>query len=213
MKIDFNGIIQYAVFFTIPFLLMGVHSWLIRWVEPCTQQLTLAREVKEKIGVSLALFTGTVLFMLSLASSLQLVFNTYGLLAITFTLISSFFITSFFLSLLKEIRCQRIFLKFLINRKFLFTLFFILATELLMLYWLKEVNIYVREQFIFFVVGYSVLIVMGGIFLGFPKYNWPIQRNDWYFAIIAVIDPIIVVFFAWILVKILLSVFYNFLYI
>ncbi|OQY43722.1 MAG: hypothetical protein DRR08_21780 [Candidatus Parabeggiatoa sp. nov. 2] len=214
MNIDYNELIQYAVLFTIPFLLMWCHNWLISHAElKVDQQLTTERYIKEKIGVSLALFIGTVLLMLFLAPSLQDLFNGYGLFAIGFALISSFLIVRFFMSaLLKQMRGRPIFFKFLINKNLLVAVFFIIATELLVLYWLKELNTYFRDQFVIFVIGYSVLITLGGIFLSLPKQKGQILHAEWRDNVVTIIDPLIVMFFATILVKIILTIILHFLY-
>ncbi len=193
--------IQYTLIVLV--LLMGLHNWLISSIDEIDQQLTTAH--KSLMPVSFALFIGTVLLMLLLAPSLGVLFNSYGLLAISFSLVSSFLIISFFLSsLLREIRYHTLWFKFFINPNLLLTIFFIIATELLVLYWLKEVDIYIQQTFLGFVSGYTVLIILSGIFLGFQK------RDDWRLNTIVIIDPIIVVFFAVFLLQIVLSVFYKF---
>ncbi|EDN65778.1 membrane protein [Beggiatoa sp. PS] len=97
MKIDYNQIIQYTVLFLIPFLLIVCHNWLISLIkQESDQQLVATHETKEKIILSLALFIGTMLFMLYLAPSLTHLFNGYGLFAIGFAFISSFMIILFF---------------------------------------------------------------------------------------------------------------------
>jgi hypothetical protein len=203
--------IQYAVFVIVSILLMWTHNWLLIPVKSFNQQLATARDAKEKIAVSLALFIGTVLLMLFLAPSLQSIFNGYGALAIGFTLVSSFLIIRFFLSsLLKEMRYQRLFFRFFINPNFLLAIFFIIGTELLILYWLKEIDIDIQEKFLGLVIGYSILIIMSGIFLGFPKQSKAILREEWRLSVVAIIDPIIVVFWAVFLLEIVLGVFYSF---
>jgi hypothetical protein len=213
MKIDYNQTIQYTILFLFPFLLILYHNWLISHIKPKSeQQLVATHETKEKIILSLALFIGTMLFMLYLAPFLSLMFNGYGLFAIGFAFISSFLIILFFLStLLKEIKCQLLFFNFFINRHFWLSLFFIVATELLVLYWLKEIDIYIQDKFLVFLVGYSLLIFGCGIFLGITKQNWTKLRKNGYGLLVLIIDPLIVVFFAIFLVQILLNIFYNFL--
>ncbi|EDN65779.1 membrane protein [Beggiatoa sp. PS] len=103
------------------------------------------------------------------------------------------------------------FFNFFINQHFWLSLFFMVATELLVLYWLKEIDIYVQDQFLVFLVGYSLLIFGCGIFLGITKQNWAKLHENGYSLLVAIIDPLIVVFFAIFLVQILLSIFYNFL--
>ncbi len=181
-------------------LLIGFHNWLISFVEEIGQQLT---SQKSLIPVSLALFIGTVLLMLSLAASK--LFNGYGLLAIGFSLVSSVLIISFFLSsLLREMKYQILWFKFFINPKLLLAILFIIATELLVLYWLKEVDIYIQQRFLGFVSGYAVLIILSGIFLAYQK------GDNWRLNLIVIINPIIVVFFAFFILQILLTVFYKF---
>ena len=181
-------------------LLIGFHNWLINSIEEIGQQLT---SHKSLIPVSLALFIGTVLLMLLLAASKLL--NGYGLLAIGFSLISSVLIIRFLLSsLLREMKYQILGIKFFINPKLLLAILFIIATELLVLYWLKEVDIYIQERFLGFVSSYAVLIILSGIFLGFQK------RDDWRLNTIVIVNPIIVVFFAFFILQILLTVFYKF---
>ncbi len=207
MKIE---LMVYAIFF--PILLMWCHNWLISHIEQVNQQLATARETKAQIAVSLGLFIGTVLLMLFLAPSLSHLWRGYGLLAIGFTLISSFLIMRFFLiRLLKEMRCQRFFFKLFINQYFLLTLFFMIATELLVLYWLKEITIYVQEQFLNFVIGYTLLMITGSIFLNFPKQKGPFLKEQWHLTVITIIDPIIVISFSVILLSVLLNLFYQFL--
>ena len=82
----------------------------------------------------------------------------------------------------------------------------ITAVELLVLYWLKEVHVYVQTQFVFFLVGYSILIVTTNILLSLPA-SWQMLREEWRTYVAVVIDPIIIVWFALVLVKILLHVF------
>ena len=181
-------------------LLIGFHNWLINSIEEIGQQLT---SHKSLIPVSLALFIGTVLLMLLLAASKLL--NGYGLLAIGFSLISSLLIIRFFLSsLLREMKYQILWFKFFLNPNLLLAILFIIATELLVLYWLKEVDIYIQQRFLGFVSGYAVLIILSGIFLGFQK------RDDWRLNTIVIVNPIIVVFFAFFILQILLTVFYKF---
>jgi len=181
-------------------LLIGFHNWLINSIEEIGQQLT---SHKSLIPVSLALFIGTVLLMLLLAASKLL--NGYGLLAIGFSLISSLLIIRFFLSsLLREMKYQILWFKFFLNPNLLLAILFIIATELLVLYWLKEVDIYIQERFLGFVSGYAMLIILSGIFLGFKK------REDWRLNTIVIINPIIVVFLAFLILQILLTVFYKF---
>lgn len=185
-------------------LLMGLHNWLISSIDQIDQQLTTAH--KSLMPISFALFIGTVLLMLLLAPSLGELFNGYGLLAISFSFVSSFLIISFFLSsLLREIRYHTLWFKFFINPNLLLSIFFLIATELLVLYWLKEVDIYIQQTFLGFVSGYAVLIILSGFFLGFQK-----RPDDWHLSIIVIIDPILVVFFAVFLLQIVLSVFYKF---
>ena len=181
-------------------LLIGSHNWLMSSIEKIEQQLT---SHKSLIPVSLVLFIGTVLLMLLLAVSKLL--NGYGLLAIGFSLVSSFLIIRFFLSsLLREMKYQILWFKFFINPNLLLAILFIIATELLVLYWLKEVDIYIQERFLSFVIGYAVLIILSGIFLSFQK------GDDWRLNIIVIINPIIVVSFAFFILQVLLDVFYNF---
>lgn len=214
MNIDSHKIVQYMVLFSVPFLLIWCHNWLHNHVkQEINQELETGHdETKEKIAVSLALFIGTIVLMLFFAPSLPDIFNGYGLFAIAFALISSFLMSRFFLSVqLKEMINQPILVKVLIYKNFLMTLLFMVATELLVLYWLKEVNIYAQEQFIAFVISYSVLITMGGIFLGFPKQKGHLLHDEWHLTLITIIDPIIIVFFAGILVKIILDMILYFL--
>jgi hypothetical protein len=212
MKIDYNQTIQYTILFLFPFLLILYHNWLISHIKPKSdQQLVVIHDTKEKIILSLALFIGTMLFMLYLAPSLSHLFlNGYGLFAIAFAFLSSFLIILFFLStLLKEIKCQSLFFNFFINRHFWLSLFFIVATELLVLYWLKEIDIYIQDQFLVFLVGYSLNIFGCGIFLGITKQSWQTFHKNRYDFAVAIIDPLIVVFFALCLIQILLKVFYH----
>jgi hypothetical protein len=195
--------LQYTLIILV--LLIGIHNWLISSIEQINQQLITAD--KSLMPISFALFLGTVLLMLLLAPSLGEFFNGYGLLAISFSLVSSFLIIRFFFSsLLREIRYQTLWFKFFINPNLFLAIFFIIATELLVLYWLKEVDIYIQQTFLIFVSGYAMLIILSGFFLGFPKR----QFDDWRLSIIVIIDPIIVVFFAVFLLQIVLSVFYKF---
>lgn len=207
--------IQYAVFVFVSILLMWTHNWLLNPVKSFNQQLATARDAKEKIAVSLALFIGTVLLMLFLAPSLQSLFNGYGALAIGFTLVSSFLIIRFFLSsLLKEMRYQRLFFRFFINPNFWLAIFFIIGTELLILYWLKEIDLDIQEKSLGLVIGYSILIILCGIFLGFlflkPSKQILRESEKWRLSVVAIIDPIIVVFWAVFLLQIVLGVFYSF---
>ncbi len=207
MKID--HIIQYLPLLITPFFLMWCHNWLISSVEQIDQQLATAREGKEKVAVSLAVFIGILLLMLFITPSLQYIFfNGYGIFALGFSLASSFLIIRFFLSaLLKEIKCQPLFFKLFINQNFWLSLFFIIATELLILYWLKEINIYVQEELTIFVIGYAALISISGIFLAIPKRK--ILRQEWRLILVAIIDPIIVVVFSIIFLQMVLYAFYN----
>jgi len=212
MNIDYHQIVQYMVLFSVPFLLIWCHNWLHNHVEQEINQELAGRKAKEQIAVSLALFIGTIVLMLFFAPSLPDIFNKYGLFAIAFALISSFLTSRFFLpAQLKEMINQPIFFKVLIYKNFLMTVLLMVATELLVLYWLKEVNIYAQEQFVAFVIGYSVLITMSGIFLGFPKQKGHILHDEWQLTLITIIDPIIIVFFAGILVKIFLDMILYFL--
>lgn len=207
MKIE---LIVYAIFF--PILLMWYHNWLISHIEQVNQQLATAREAKTQIKVSLALFIGTVLLMLFIAPSFSHLSRGYGLLAIVFTLISSFLIIRFFLSkLLKEMRCQRLFFKLFINQYFLLTLFFMIATELLVLYWLKDITTYVQEQFLNFVIGYALLMITASLFLNFPKQKGPFLKPQWHLTMLTIIDPIIIISFSVILLQSLLYLFHQFL--
>ncbi len=212
--ISYNEIIQYAVLFIVPILLMGFHNWLISHLEPKTdQKLVTAHGAAEKMGLSLALFLGTVLFMFFMAPSVPLMFNVYGGIAIVFALVSSFLIIPIFLSLLlKDMSSQSLGIKFLYRQHLWLALFFIVATELLVLYWLEEGKMYAKEQFlVFFVLGYSALITMSGFLLAFPKPKRQTQPIDWRLKLLAFFDPIIVVCFAYIVIQILLNI-YNYLY-
>ncbi|RKZ73992.1 MAG: hypothetical protein DRR19_30485 [Candidatus Parabeggiatoa sp. nov. 1] len=211
--INYNELIQYAALFIIPIFLMGAHNWLISHLQPKTdQKLVTTHRAAEKMGLSLALFIGTVLLMFFIAPSAHLMLNVYSGLAIGFALISSFLIIPIFLSsLLKEISRQQLGLKFLYHQHLWLALFFIIATELLVLYWLKEVNNYAQQQFLVFMLGYSALIIMGGFRLAFPKPKRQTQPIEWRLKIVALIDPIIIVCLAYILINILLKI-YNYLY-
>jgi len=212
VKIEHHEIMHYAIFFIVPVLLIWYHNWLISHIKQVNQQLATAHEAKAQIAVSLGLFICTVLLMLFLAPSLPHLWSDYGLLAIGFTLISSLLIMRFFLSrLLKEMRCQRLFFKLFINQYFLLTLFFMIATELLVLYWLKESTIYVQDQFLQFVMGYALLMITGSIFLNVPKQKGPFLKQEWRLTVVAIIDPIIVISFSVILLYVLLNLFYQFL--
>ena len=204
MKIDHTAIIQFsALLFIVPFLLMWCHNWLVSHIDQIDQHLAPARS--KKMAASLAVFIGTVLLMLFLAPFQHIFFNGYGLFALVFSLATSFLIIRIFLSaLLKEIKCQPLFLKWFISQNFWLSIFFMSATELLVLYWLKEINIYIQDQFIFFVIGYSVLISIGGIFLGRTN-----RQMEWRLTVVTIIDPIIVVFFAGIFLQMILYMFYK----
>jgi hypothetical protein len=205
--------IQYTILFMFPFLLMGIHNWLTSHFEPeRDQQLIATHETEEQITISLTLFICTVFLMLYLAPSWLDIFNRYGLFALGSAFAFSFLIVHFFFStLLKEIKCQALFWPFFLKQNFWFTIFFIVATELLVVYWLKEIDIYVQEPFSIFTIGYSVLIWLAGIFLGITKHNWSKLRENGYYFATTIIDPLIVVLFAIFLLQILLNVFYNFL--
>ncbi len=204
MKIE--HIIQYLPLLLIPFFLMWCHNLLISSIEQIDQQLATARE--SKIAVSLIVFIGILLLMLFITPSLQDIFlNDYGLLAIGFSLFSSFLIIHFFITALKEIKCQPLFLKLFINQNFWVSLFFIIATELSILYWLKEINIYVQEQMTLFVIGYVILISISGIFLAIPKRK--MLRQEWRLILIAIIDPIIIVVFSLIFLQMVLYAIYK----
>jgi hypothetical protein len=204
MKIE--HIIQYLPLLLIPFFLMWCHNWLISSIEQIEQQLASARE--GKVAISLTVFIGILLLMLFITPSLQDIFlNEYGLLAIGFSLSSSFLIIRFFLSTLKEIKCQPLFFKLFINQNFWSSLFFIIATELSILYWIKEINIYVQEQMTLFVIGYVILISISGIFLAIPKRK--MLRQEWRLILIAIIDPIIIVGFSLIFLQMVLYAIYK----
>ncbi len=204
MKIE--HIIQYLPLLLTPFFLMWCHNWLISSIKQIDQQLATARE--GKVAISLTVFIGILLLMLFITPSLQDIFlNEYGLLAIGFSLSSSFLIIRFFLSTLKEIKCQPLFFKLFINQNFWLSLFFIIATELSILYWIKEINIYVQEQMIIFVIGYVILISISGIFLAIPKRK--ILRQEWRLILIAIIDPIIIVVFSLIFLQMVLYAIYK----
>ncbi|MCK5523516.1 MAG: hypothetical protein KAI83_10325 [Thiomargarita sp.] len=204
MKIE--HIIQYLPLLLTPFFLMWCHNWLISSIEQIDQQLATARE--GKVAISLTVFIGILLLMLFITPSLQDIFlNEYGLLAIGFSLSSSFLIIRFFLSTLKEIKCQPLFFKLFINQNFWLSLFFIIATELSILYWIKEINIYVQEQMIIFVIGYVILISISGIFLGIPKRK--MLRQEWRLILITIIDPIIIVVFSLIFLQMVLYAIYK----
>jgi hypothetical protein len=203
MKIDHTAIIQFSTLFIVPFLLMCCHNWLVSHIDKIDQHLAPAHS--KKMAVSLAVFIGTVLLMLFLAPFQHIFFNGYGLFVLVFSLATSFLIIRIFLSaLLKEIKCQSLFLKLFINQNFWLCIFFMIATELLVLYWLKDIDIYIQDQFIFFVIGYAVLISIGGIFLGRTN-----RHKEWRLTVVTIIDPIIVVFFAGIFLQMILYMFYN----
>lgn len=210
MTINHNEIIQYTILLIVPFILMLCHNWLISGVKTYDQQLVAIREALIKIGVSLVLFIATVLLMLFLAPKLKFLFTSYGLFAISFSLISSFLIILTFHTLLTEMRGSKRIFKFFTNNNLLLTILFIISTELVVLYWLKEIDIYVQAQFFIFVIGYAVLITMAGIFLGFPTQKGQILHDEWRLIIVAVIDPIIIVFIAYLLMKVILNIFYHF---
>jgi hypothetical protein len=203
MKIDHTAIIQFSTLFIVPFLLMWCHNWLVSHIDKIDQHLAPTRS--KKMAVSLAVFIGTVLLMLFLAPIQHIFLNGYGLFVLAFSLATSFLIIRIFLSaLLKEIKCQPLFFKLFINQNFWLGIFFMIATELLVLYWLKDISIYIQDQFIFFMIGYKVLISIGGIFLGRTN-----RQMEWRLTVVTIIDPIIVVFFAGIFLQMTLYMFYN----
>ena len=183
-----------SVFFVI--LCVWTHNWLYGAIDSYEQEL-VQNKTREKITVSLGLFIGTLLIMLYVAPSH--IFNGYGLLAIGFSLLSSFLIIRFLLLLFLK---EPIFLKFFINPNLLLAIFFIIATNLLVLYWLKEVELYFLDNFFVFETGYFVLIAISGIYLGHPK-----EKKQWRLSLLAIVDPMIVVFLAVFLLHVILSVF------
>jgi hypothetical protein len=204
MKINPEIVIPYIVLLIVPFLLMWCHNLLLSRIEPFNQQLVITGKINKRL-VSLILFIATVGFILFFAPNSQQIFITgYGLFALSFALISSFLIVHYFQELLKDMRGNKQVFRFLKDKNLILFILFVVGTELVILYWLKEVDIYVQKPFWFFVMGYSVLIAIGNIFLGFSK---KIVREQWRLSVVTIIDPIIVLCFSGLFLKMLLDVF------
>jgi len=200
-----DNLVQESLFFLMPFVLMLIH-YLIKQPDKQFDELVVATHgINPKIFISIGLFVTTVLLMLWFTPE-QVVGNIHGWLTIGSLLALSFFIVYLLQPLFKAMKNTANIFKFLLKGNFWLIVLSITAVALLVLYWLQEVNVYVQAQFIFFLLGYSTLIVITSVLLNLPV-SWQIVREQWRSYTVVVIDPIIIMGFAWILIKILLYIF------
>jgi hypothetical protein len=201
-----DSLLQESLFFLMPFFLMLIHYFIKRQDKQFDELVLAAHGINNpKIFASVGLFVATVLLMLFFAPQ-QVVNNIYGWITVGSVLPLSFIIIYLLQPLLKSMKNTAGVIKFLLKGNFWLVVLSIAAVELLVLYWLKEVHVYVQTQFVFFLVGYSILIVTTNILLSLPA-SWQILQAEWRTYVVVVIDPIIIVWFALVLVKILLHVF------
>ncbi|MEK8019198.1 MAG: hypothetical protein VSS75_020195 [Candidatus Parabeggiatoa sp.] len=203
---NINNLIQYAIIFLIALLLIKFHDFLIGTNEENPfKHSVIDLSFNERWGVYLVLFIGTMVLMFLIASSLP--FKLGGVIAIIVASISSFFIISSLNVLLAEMKEDKLSFKRLINQDFLWTIYLIIFTELSFLNFAAETLTYTKKPFLFFVLLYSLIIILVGIFLGIPKEG---ERKkipeSWKLKSIIILDPIIVILLADILAIIILSV-------
>jgi hypothetical protein len=204
---DTNNLVQDGLFFLMPFFLMLIHYFIKKPDKQFDELVVAAHGINPKIFASVGLFVATVLLMLFFAPQ-QVVNNIYGWITVGSVLPLSFIIIYLLQPLLKSMKNTAYVFKFWVKGNFWLVVLSITAVELLVLYWLKEVHVYVQTQFVFFLVGYSILIVTTNILLSLPA-SWQMLREEWRTYVVVAIDPIIIVWFALVLVKILLHVFYQ----
>jgi glucan phosphoethanolaminetransferase (alkaline phosphatase superfamily) len=192
---DINSFTLELLLLFIIFLLVKVHNWLIGNHKNLGLSITLTP--KKKWSTYLVLFGGTMGLMFFLASSLE--HGLKALIVIGVTAIFSFFIISPLNVLLTTMREDKLSWKFLMNQNFLLIAYLVIFTELVFLNWLKEIETYVKSLFLAFIILYSVLLVIVGLFLGIPT-GRKILKN-WRLIAIIVLDASIVGFLMGFLVK------------
>jgi hypothetical protein len=203
---ELNNIIQYAILCLIVLFLIHFHNWILKRValNPFKRSTT-DLSAQEQILIYLGLFFGTVLLMFWFAPSSPFILD--GLIAIGMTSISSLLIILMFKVLLSEMREDKLSYRFILNQNFLLTAYCILFTELSFLNWYKEITIYVQRPFFIFVVLYSGLLMIVGIYLGIPKNDEAkkVLPTQWQWRLVIILNPMIVLLLTGILIKLLLS--------
>jgi hypothetical protein len=187
-----------------------MHNGLLAPITLPETLYSLALTPRNKAMIYLGLMVGTLLLMfgwagLSLPSPQQWWIVP---LAIVIIWIASFFLIITFHALLAAMkRNQSLSCDFLFfQQDFWLTAYLIIFTELSFLYWVKEVTTYFREPFLAFVISYSILIWIAGIFIArFSKTSesaaeWP------YLWSIAIIDSLIVVMLSTVLLYLTLTI-------
>ncbi len=156
------------------------------------KRASIELEPKERWGGYAALLFGTIALMLLIAPSSS--FRLDILIAIGFSVIMSFFILLTLNSLLGNMKEGKLSVRFLVNQNLLLVIYLIVFTELSFLNWLKEVSTYFQNQFLAFIVLYSILLVMVGSYLGIPKQGGEKREipHNWRLRLLVVLDPLIV---------------------
>ena len=227
-----NNFMLYAILILIVLLLIEFHNVLIgKKQDNPFKRSDIELTLKEQLALYFSFFSSTLLLML-IATLLTLPFKLEGVLdglvAIGMISITSFFLIQTFNPLLGLMKEEKLSFKLLKNHNFLLTIYLIIVTELSFLNWLKEITTD-PQPFLIFVTLYAILITVLGGFLGIPKQNGdgkivpkllagflgiPKQQNGdsridpklWPWRSLILIDPLIVVLFTSILVKLILDI-------
>ena len=123
-------------------------------------------------------------------------------------LLLSFFIIISFHDLLSMVRYKkRLSLKLLVNPQVILTVVLMLSVELSFLYWLKETTTDIQQQFLIFVLAYSALMSIVGIWLGLPEAPKGGRKfpDSWQVTVIVFLDPVISVLLTGIALQIILQ--------
>jgi glucan phosphoethanolaminetransferase (alkaline phosphatase superfamily) len=208
-----NPIIQYVIVFVIALLLIGFHNWLLSSDKPNPfKRSTINLTSKEKVAYWMVLFFGTLLLMFGIAikwiAPFPQLIKLDGVIAIGVASILSFFIIFTFNGLLATMRQNKLSLKFLVDQNFMLTAYFIILIALSFLNWVKEIETYAQKPFLVFVICYTVLIAVIGIFLDIPKQNGSgkTRPDYWRFKTVILLDPIIIGLLIGTLVKVILDI-------
>jgi hypothetical protein len=196
--------IEKSLYYVLGLLVIGGFWWLRnQWLKPFKYS-TLELTPLDKVGARLALFTLTLVLMVSLVAlrvtpPWELVLSpaskTAGVIAVVVTFISSSLVILILTTLLVNVREKPLpaYKLLLFNQNFWLTTSLVIATELSFLYWIKEIVSDFQNFFLVFVVCYSGLMtLLGGIlnFLSIPYPHWQTLAYRW--RIFVLVDPFII---------------------
>lgn len=152
----------------------------------------------EKLFFYILLLVGTIGLIFYIISPTKNLLGKLVPLLVLFIL-WSFFIIYTFEALLDKIRDSNLSLSILLNPHFLIIAHLVILLELAVLYNFYDIAIYTSEQFKLFILAYSFLLILIGVFLGIRKQrkvlftsHWKIQNRKAFLIVLC--DPIFVIF-------------------